>query len=77
MRSPEEQLHLEDAMHAIAEHAKLVARVRRDAANDRAVVRCLARDDVLTAELREDGTILCTDHEGRQVLRPAGWRGRS
>ncbi len=46
-------------------------------ARERAAARCMLRDDVAHVQIRSDGTLLCTDHDGRQVLRPAGWRGRA
>ncbi len=54
-----------------------VAAARVAQARDRAKARCLLRDDVASVEVREDGTLLCTDHDGSVTLRPAGWRGRS
>ncbi len=71
------QMEMEEMLHTKMEIDARLAKVRKDQANQRAVARCLLRDDVVAVEVREDGTLLCTDFEGRQILRPAGWRGRS
>ncbi len=71
------QTHFEELMHRIHEDQRELRDAQKEAANDRAVHRCLLRDDVLTAELREDGSILCTSFDGSQTLRMAGWRGRA
>ncbi len=72
------QMPLDDeVLKIVAAHREATAKVRRDQANERAAARCMLRDDVVHVEIRSDGTLLCTDYEGRQVLRPAGWRGRS
>lgn len=76
MRAEKEQLELEAVMHTVHEGNRLLARVREGEADDRAVARCLERSDTMKAELREDGTILCTGYNGRVVLRPRGFRGR-
>ncbi len=76
MEKDERQLHIESIMHHVYEGQLELDKFRRDEANDRAVARCLARGDVMTAELREDGSILCTGYNGRQIIRMAGWRGR-
>ncbi len=68
---------MEQVMAEVAEGEMLLARVREDQARDRAAARVMLRDDVTHVEVREDGTMWCTDYRGRQVLRPAGWRGRS
>lgn len=76
MDQDEKQRLLEKTMHSVHEGQTLLARVRQEEADDRAVARCLARADTLLAELREDGTILCTGYNGRVVLRPRGFNGR-
>ncbi len=72
------QIPLDDeVLRIVAAHREAQAAKQRDQANERAAARCMLRDDVVHVEIRPDGTLLCTDWEGRQVLRPAGWRGRS
>ncbi len=67
----------DEILRVVAEYRLRRARAQREQANDRAVARCLLRDDTEYAELREDGTIMCTDYEGRVTRRLAGWRGRA
>ncbi len=67
----------EEMLRAVEAHRLAIEKLRRQQSNERAAARCMLRDDVTHVEIREDGTLLCTDYEGRQVLRPAGWRGRS
>jgi len=45
-------------------------------AYERARARVMLRDDVVSCEVREDGTLCCVDTSGNRILRPAGWRGR-
>ncbi len=67
----------DEILRAVAAHREATDKLRRQQAHERAAARCLLRDDVTEVEIRPDGTLLCTDYEGRQTLRPAGWRGRS
>ncbi len=67
----------EEVLRIVQAHRLATDKLRRQQANERAAARCMARDDCYRVEIREDGTLLCTDYEGRQVIRPAGWRGRA
>ncbi len=72
------QLELDDEiLRMVALHREATAKARRDQANERAKARCMLRDDVAHVVIRPDGTLLCTDIEGVETLRPAGWRGRA
>ncbi len=72
------QVPLDDEiLRMVQQHRLATALAQRQQANERAAARCMLRDDVVHVEIREDGTLLCTGWEGEQVLRPAGWRGRS
>ncbi len=72
------QLELSDEiLEAVQAHRLATDKLRKQQAHERAAARCMMRDDVYHVEIREDGTLLCTDYEGHQVLRPAGWRGRA
>ncbi len=68
---------MEAKLHKMTQLALELDLERRAQSHERARARVMRRDDVASCEIREDGTLLCTDHEGRQVLRAAGWRGRS
>ncbi len=46
-------------------------------ARSRARDRVMRRDDVVSCEIRPDGTMLCTGFDGSVTIRPAGWRGRA
>ncbi len=46
-------------------------------ARSRARDRVLLRDDVVSVEIRPDGTLRCLDVQGTYTIRPAGWRGRA
>ncbi len=74
MKVDERQMELD--MHAVHEAGIRLADARKQQAHERALARCLLRDDVVKAELRSDGSVLCTDFNGRETLRMAGWRGR-
>ncbi len=74
MKIDDKQMELD--MHAVHEAQLRLTLARKQQAHERALARCLLRDDVVSAELREDGSILCTDFNGRETLRMAGWRGR-
>lgn len=50
--------------------------LERDRANEGALERVLARDDVSTAELLPDGTIRSMNYDGSVTYRPSGWRPR-
>ncbi len=50
---------------------------REEASRQAARTRVLAREDVESVEIREDGTMWCTGYDGSVTLRPGGWRGRS
>lgn len=76
-RMKDEEVQLAAVMLEVAEGNKILARARLDQARERAAARCMLRDDVLSVELREDGTILCTGYNGDVTLRLGGWRGRS
>ncbi len=72
------QIEMDDEiLRAVQAHRLATAARQRREAAERAAARCMLRDDVAHVEIREDGTLLCTTHSGEQVLRPAGWRGRS
>ncbi len=73
----DETQELELVMHRMHEDGKIMARARADQAIDRAVTRCMARADVMKVVIRKDGSLLCTDYDGRETLRLAGWRGRT
>lgn len=80
LHSPEiimEKEELEALVHEVHEKRLLLDNERKIQAAARAAARCLLRDDVASVEIRADGTLWCTDHEGRKTLRAAGWRGRS
>ncbi len=67
----------EEILRMVELHRLATAKARRDQARERAAARCMLRDDVVHVEIREDGTLLCTDHDGQLTLRLGGWRGRS
>ncbi len=71
------QLELDDEILRMVQEHRLASDKRRTReANERAAARVLLRDDVAHVEIREDGTLLCTDYDGDETLRLAGWRGR-
>ncbi len=72
-----DQLEMEEILASKMELEKKLADHRQDQARKRAAARCMLRDDCVSVVIRPDGTLLCTDDEGREVLRPAGWRARS
>lgn len=55
--------------------AKL-ARARELQAGERALARVMLRDDIVSCELRSDGTLESVDINGHTTIRPGGWRGR-
>ncbi len=67
---------MEDMLHEMTQMREKLDAQRRSEANERARARCALREDVFKAELREDGTIMCTGYDGSETLRMAGWRGR-
>lgn len=77
MLSDKRQLTLEETMHEVAEGNKVLARAREDQAVERTERALLDREDTMSVEARPDGTFLCTGYNGRVVLRPRGFRGRS
>ncbi len=68
---------MEAKLHKMTQLALELDLERKSQSHERARQRCLLRDDVISCVVREDGTLMCTDQQGRQVLRPAGWRGRA
>ncbi len=68
---------MEAKLHTMTQLALEMDLERKSQAHERARARCLLRDDVVSVELREDGTLLCTGYDGSVCLRPAGWRGRA
>ncbi len=72
-----DQKEMEAKLHKMTQLSLELDEVRTFQSRERARARCLLREDVLSCEVREDGTLLCTTFDGTQVLRPAGWRGRA
>ncbi len=68
---------MEAKLHKMTQLALELDLERKSQSHERARQRVLLRDDVVSCEVREDGTLLCTDTQGRKILRPAGWRGRA
>ncbi len=68
---------MEAKLHKMTQLAIELNEVRTDQAHERARARVMLRDDVVSCEIRSDGTLLCTDYNGVITMRPAGWRGRA
>ncbi len=71
---PEE---MEAKLHKMTQLTLELDEERTRQAHERARDRVMRRDDVVSCEIREDGTLLCTGYDGSVTLRPAGWRGRA
>ncbi len=71
---PEE---MEAKLHQMTQLALELDLVRVSQAHERARQRVLLRDDVVSCEVRKDGTLLSLNIDGSSTLRPAGWRGRA
>lgn len=70
---PEE---MEAKLHEVTQLRLELDLERDQQARERARARVMLRDDVVSCEVREDGTLLCLNTDGSTTLRPAGWRGR-
>ncbi len=68
---------MEAKLHKMTQLALELDEVRIDQARRRARERVLLRDDVVSCEIRPDGTLLSKNSDGSTTLRPAGWRGRA
>ncbi len=68
---------MEAKLHRMTELKLELEAVREQQARERARARVMLRDDVVSCEIREDGTLLCVDFNGIVCIRPAGWRGRA
>ncbi len=68
---------MEEKLHKMTQLALELDEVRIDQARERARARVMLRDDVVSCEIRSDGTLLSLNTDGSYTLRPAGWRGRS
>ncbi len=79
-RPPGENTMKPDEMEAkLHEMTKLALELdveRTAQAHERARARVVLRDDVVSCEVRPDGTLLSLGIDGSYTLRPAGWRGR-
>ncbi len=71
---PEE---MEEKLHAMTQLALELDLERVSQAHERARQRVLLRDDVVSCEVRKDGTLLSLNSDGSSTLRPAGWRARA
>ncbi len=67
---------MEAKLHEMTKLAQELNEVRTREAHERARARVMLRDDVISCEIREDGTLLSLDITGTYVIRPGGWRGR-
>ncbi len=72
-----ESKEMEAKLHKMTQLALELDEVRTDQARRRARDRVLLRDDVISCEIRPDGTLLSQNSDGSSTLRPAGWRGRA
>ncbi len=68
---------MEAKLHEMTQLALELDEVRTRQSHERARDRVMRRDDVVSCEIRPDGTLRCLDVRGNYTLRPAGWRGRS
>ncbi len=68
---------MEAKVHELAQLSFELSEVRTAQANVRARDRVMLRDDVVTCEIRPDGTLRSMDINGTYTIRPAGWRGRA
>ncbi len=71
---PEE---MEAKLHKMTQLALELDEERSLQARERARARVMLRDDVVSCEVRPDGTLLSLNIDGSSTLRPAGWRGRA
>ncbi len=71
------QEEMEAKLHKMTQLSLELDEVRTKQSRERARARVMLRDDVISCEVREDGTLMCLTIDGTQVLRPAGWRGRA
>ncbi len=68
---------MEAKLHEMTQLALELDEERKLQSHERARARVLLRDDVVSCEIRPDGTLRCLDVNGTYTLRPAGWRGRA
>ncbi len=68
---------MEAKLHTMTQLALELDEERTLQARERARARVLLRDDVVSCEIRSDGTLRCLSSDGTYTLRPAGWRGRA
>ncbi len=68
---------MEAKLHKMTQLSLELDEVRTRQARERARARVMLRDDVISCEVRADGTLLCVDYNGVRTIRPAGWRGRA
>ncbi len=71
------QDEMEAKLHELTEIRRELDLERELQARARARDRVMLRDDVVSVEIRPDGTMLCLNVDGSSTLRPAGWRGRA
>ncbi len=71
------QEEMEAKLHEMTQLALELSDERELQARSRARDRVMRRDDVITCEIRPDGTLRCLTADGTWTLRPAGWRGRA
>ncbi len=68
---------MEAKLHKMTQLALELDVERQRQAHERARARVMLRDDVVSCEIRPDGTLLSLNSDGSSTLRPAGWRGRA
>ncbi len=68
---------MEAKLHEMTQLALELDEERSLQARRRARERVLLRDDVVSCEIRPDGTLRSLSVDGTYTLRPAGWRGRA
>ncbi len=71
------QEEMESKLHEMTQLALELDLERAGQSRERARARVMLRDDVISCEIRADGTLLCVDYNGVRTIRPAGWRGRA
>ncbi len=72
-----DQKEMEAKLHEMAQLSLELDEVRTAQAHVRARDRVMLRADVISCEIRPDGTLLSLNSDGSSTLRPAGWRGRA
>ncbi len=68
---------MEEKLHEMTQLALELDQERTLQAHVRARDRVMLRDDVISCEIRPDGTLRSLGSDGLYTLRPAGWRGRA